>query len=75
MDQNVSDDDLTGVLDIYITEEDGITPISNSTIEIANTGTPNKVIFQETSDQYGRILNIRLDAPPNEYSQTPSDNQ
>ena len=75
MDQNVSADDLTGVLDIYITEEDGLTPLPNSTVELASTGNPNQVIFQETSDQYGRILNIRLDAPPNEYSQTPSDNQ
>ncbi len=75
MDNITSTEDLLGELDIFVTEEDGLTPISNSTIEIANTGYPNDVLYEETTDTYGHIPGIMLEAPPNAYSQSPSDNQ
>jgi hypothetical protein len=66
---------LTGKLRIYVTEDDGITPVSDALIEIANAGNPNEVIYSQTSDSYGRVLDISLTAPPFAYSQNPTDNQ
>jgi hypothetical protein len=64
-----------GRLRIYITEDDGITPVPDALVEISGTGTPDNVIFTQTSDNYGRVLDVPLAAPPLIYSQNPSDNQ
>lgn len=73
MDSNNNID--TGKLRVNVTESDGIIPIDNATIEIANTGTPNTVFEQLNTDANGNSETIELAAPPLEYSMEPTDNQ
>ncbi|MCM1273105.1 MAG: peptidoglycan-binding protein [Clostridium sp.] len=72
MDSNNID---TGMLRINVTGENGILPIGNATIEIANTGTPNTVLETLETDESGNSETIDLAAPPIEYSMEPTDNQ
>lgn len=73
MDSNNNID--TGKLRVNVTESDGIIPIDNATIEIANTGTPDSVFEQLNTDANGNSETIELAAPPLEYSMEPTDNQ
>ena len=54
---------------------DSYSPLSSATIEIANTGEPNRILESITTDQNGQTEYIELSAPPREYSMEPTDNQ
>lgn len=72
MEQYSSD---TGNLNVIVTGTDSYSPLSSATIEIANTGEPNRILESITTDQNGQTGNIELSAPPREYSMEPTDNQ
>lgn len=72
MDQYSSD---TGILNVIVTGTDSYSPLSSATIEIANTGEPNRILESITTDQNGQTGYIELSAPPREYSMEPTDNQ
>ena len=72
MDQYSSD---TGNLNVIVTGTDSYSPLSSATIEIANTGEPNRILESITTDQNGQTRYIELSAPPREYSMEPTDNQ
>ncbi len=72
MDQYSSD---TGNLNVIVTGTDSYSPLSSATIEIANTGEPNRILESVNTDQNGQTGNIELSAPPLEYSMEPTDNQ
>lgn len=72
MDQYSSD---TGNLNVIVTGTDSYSPLSSATIEIANTGAPNRILESITTDQNGQTGYIELSAPPREYSMEPTDNQ
>lgn len=72
MDQYSSD---TGNLNVIVTGTDSYSPLSSATIEIANTGEPNRILESVNTDRNGRTGNIELSAPPREYSMEPTDNQ
>ena len=72
MDQYSSD---TGNLNVIVTGTDSYSPHSSATIEIANTGEPNRILESITTDQNGQTGYIELSAPPREYSMEPTDNQ
>ena len=72
MDQYSSD---TGNLNVIVTGTDSYSPLSSATIEIANTGEPNRILESGNTDRNGQTGNIELSAPPREYSMEPTDNQ
>lgn len=72
MDQYSSD---TGNLNVIVTGTDSYSPLSSATIEIANTGEPNRILESITTNQNGQTGYIELSAPPREYSMEPTDNQ
>lgn len=72
MDQYSSD---TGNLNVIVTGTDSYSPLSSATIEIANTGEPNRILESVNTDRNGQTENIELSAPPREYSMEPTDNQ
>lgn len=72
MDSNNID---TGQLRITVTGPEGIVPIDNASIQIANMGTPNTVLETINTDTNGNTETIDLAAPPVEYSMEPTDNQ
>ena len=72
MDQYSSD---TGNLNVIVTGTDSYSPLSSATIEIANTGEPNRTLESVNTDRNGQTGNIELSAPPREYSMEPTDNQ
>lgn len=72
MDSNNID---TGQLRITVTGPEGIVPIDNASIQIANMGTPNTVLETINTDTNGNTETIDLAAPPVEYSMAPTDNQ
>ena len=72
MDQYSSD---TGNLNVIVTGTDNYSPLSSATIEIANTGEPNRILESVNTDRNGQTGNIELSAPPREYSMEPTDNQ
>lgn len=72
MDSNNID---TGKLRINVTGPEGIVPIRDASIQIANTGTPNTVLETINTDTNGNTETIDLAAPPVEYSMEPTDNQ
>ncbi|QWT53249.1 peptidoglycan-binding protein [Eubacterium sp. MSJ-33] len=72
MDQYSSD---TGNLNVIVTDTDSYSPLSSATIEISNTGDPNRILESTTTNQNGQTGNIELSAPPREYSLEPTDNQ
>ncbi len=72
MDQYSSD---TGNLNVIVTDTDSYSPLSSATIEIANTGEPNRILESVNTDRNGQTGNIELSAPPLEYSMEPTDNQ
>ena len=72
MDQYSSD---TGNLNVIVTGTDSYSPLSSATIEIANTGEPNRILESVNTDRNGQTGNTELSAPPREYSMEPTDNQ
>ena len=72
MDKYSSD---TGNLNVIVTGTDSYSPLSSATIEIANTGEPNRILESVNTDRNGQTGNIELSAPPREYSMEPTDNQ
>lgn len=72
MDQYSSD---TGNLNVLVTGTGSYSPLSSATIEIANTGEPNRILESVNTDRNGQTGNIELSAPPREYSMEPTDNQ
>lgn len=64
-----------GFLQINVVSEDNQIPVRNARIEIADTGNPNNPIEQIETDRDGKTPTIQLDAPPLEFSLSPSDNQ
>lgn len=69
------DDIDKGYLEINAVSEDNARPIQDAKITIASTGTPNQPIEEITTDSSGKSERLTLDAPPLEYSMSPSDNQ
>lgn len=65
----------TGNLNVIVTGTDSYSPLSSATIEIANTGEPNRILESVNTDRNGQTGNIELSAPPREYSMEPTDNQ
>ena len=64
-----------GFLQIQAISDNNQIPVADATIEIANTGEPNKPLEQITTDADGITERISLDAPPVEFSMEPTDNQ
>ena len=64
-----------GFLQIQAVSDNNQIPVADATIEIANTGEPNKPLEQITTDEDGITERISLDAPPVEFSMEPTDNQ
>ncbi|MDO5126520.1 MAG: peptidoglycan-binding protein [Eubacteriales bacterium] len=72
MDQSNQD---TGTLIVSITTEDGLRPIPEAQISLANTGEPNTTVDVAETDESGRSPEITLESPPLSYSMSPTDNQ
>ena len=64
-----------GFLQIQAVSDNNQIPVSDATIEIANTGEPNTPFEQIKTDADGITERISLNAPPLEYSMEPTDNQ
>ena len=64
-----------GSLKISVVTNTGYTPIPNVKIQIANAGEPDIVLMELTTDSSGNTTNVDLQAPPLEYSMSPSDTQ
>lgn len=64
-----------GKLKIRIISGQTAYPVTDATVQIASTGTPDQVIEELQTDSDGIIDNIELETPPLEYSMSPSDNQ
>lgn len=64
-----------GFLQIQAVSDNNQIPVADATIEIANTGEPNKPLEQIKTDADGITERISLDAPPVEFSMEPTDNQ
>lgn len=57
-----------GQLRLSVTSQNNYTPIENATIQIADTGNPENIIEELTTDDSGQTPTIELPAPPLEYS-------
>ena len=64
-----------GSLRISVVTNSGFTPISNAKVQIASSGEPDLVIEELITDISGNTISTNLQAPPLEYSMTPSENQ
>jgi len=53
----------------------GFAPVENAQISISYSGVPDSVIAQLTTDVSGKTEEIELEAPPIDYSLTPSEEQ
>ncbi len=65
----------TGKLKIKVTAGDNLFPVNNATLQISNTGSPDKIIYESQTDINGFSEIYELEAPPLSYSLEPSDNQ
>ena len=74
---NQGDNNLSnkGKLKIRVTTGENLFPLENARIQIANTGEPDRILYELTTDTGGVTDTIELDAPPLSYSLAPSDNQ
>lgn len=76
MDNNTSSQtSSSGSLKISVTSASGFTPVNNAIIQISNSGEPNVILEELTTDSSGNTPSVSLEAPPLEYSMEPSDNQ
>ena len=64
-----------GNLKIQVNSTIGYVPVRNATISISYTGESDQVLEEVTTDQNGQTEEVALDAPPVEYSLSPSENQ
>lgn len=64
-----------GLLRISAATDMGYTPVPGARIEISSTGEPNKILEVIETDSSGISETVELEAPPLEYSLSPSDNQ
>ena len=65
----------TGKLKIKVTAGDNLFPVNNATLQISNTGSPDKIIYESQTDINGFSEIYELEAPSLSYSLEPSDNQ
>ena len=65
----------TGKLKIKVTAGDNLFPVNNATLQISNTGSPDKIIYESQTDINGFSKIYELEAPSLSYSLEPSDNQ
>lgn len=75
MDNTTNSNNSTGILRVTVTTNSGYTPIGSARVQIANSGTPDNILAELTTDSSGNTQDIELNAPSIEYSMTPSDNQ
>ncbi len=75
MDTSINNSADTGTLKISVSGPNGYTPIPQARIQISNSGEPNTIIEELVTDSSGNTEDIILQAPPLEYSMSPSDNQ
>lgn len=64
-----------GYLQIQAILDNNQIPVSNATIQIATTGTPDTPFEEIATNSDGLTERIELSAPPLEYSMEPTDNQ
>ncbi len=64
-----------GSLKISVTSATGFSPIDNAKIQIANSGEPDIILEELSTNSSGNTPSINLEAPPLEYSMEPSENQ
>ena len=64
-----------GKLKVRVTTGENLFPLENARIQIANTGEPDNILYELTTDAGGVTDTVFLDAPPLSYSLAPSDNQ
>lgn len=64
-----------GELKVQVHSGENETPISNATIEISSTGTPDQILEEISTGENGQTEEIRLETPPVEYSLTPGSQQ
>lgn len=65
----------SGSLKISVTSVSGFSPVANAKIQISNSGEPDTILEELTTDSSGNTPSLNLEAPPLEYSMTPSENQ
>lgn len=65
----------TGKLLISVTDTSGYLPLNDATIEISNTGEPDRVIESLNTNNNGQSEQVELESPPVEYSLEPGSNQ
>ncbi len=65
----------TGKLKIKVTAGDNLFPVNNATLQISNTRSPDKIIYESQTDINGFSEIYELEAPSLSYSLEPSDNQ
>lgn len=63
----------TGKLQVSVTRGNSLIPIPDATVEISKTGSDGTVIEQLITDSSGQTETISLEAPPEEYSEKPSE--
>lgn len=73
--RNAETDAEQGRIRFEITSALGRRPIANARISISYTGGAGAVLQEIETDENGMSEEIRLDAPPLEYSMEPTDNQ
>lgn len=72
MNSNYTD---TGFLEVDVTSSITNEPVEGATVTISSTGSPTSALEQLKTNSSGQTEIVSLDAPPLEYSMTPSDNQ
>lgn len=64
-----------GKLKISLVEAGSAVPIPGASVEISSTGEPDQILERLVTDLSGQTEAIELEAPPEEYSQEPTDEQ
>lgn len=64
-----------GQLQINVTTDRGSVPLEDASISLSYTGDPTQTIEQLTTDSSGQTEAVELNAPPLEYSMSPSETQ
>lgn len=68
-------DSFQGNLQINVTVEGQLIPVENAAVTIYNTGTPDQIVEQTTTNSSGQTESISLPAPNPEYSLDITDEQ
>lgn len=64
-----------GKLKISLVEAGSAVPVPGASVEISSTGEPDQILERLVTDLSGQTETIELEAPPEEYSQEPVDEQ